>query len=45
MNHWTIRTAALLTAAGLTHVRTTPNWSPESQPPMLFLTLFRKGGQ
>ena len=34
-----------VTAAGLTHVRTTPNWSPESQPPMLFLTLFRKGGQ
>jgi predicted methyltransferase len=31
-----------VTAAGLTHVRTTPNWSPDSQPAMLFLALFRK---
>ena len=28
--------------AFLTHVRTTPSWSPESQPAGLFLTLFRK---
>jgi precorrin-6B methylase 2 len=32
-----------VTAAGLRHVRTEATWSPDSQPPMLFLTLFRKG--
>ena len=26
----------------LTHVRTIPSWSPESQPASLFLVLFRK---
>jgi predicted methyltransferase len=31
-----------VTAAGLTHVRTDANWSPDSQPPMLFIALFRK---
>lgn len=29
-------------SAVLTHVRTVPNWSPESQPADLFLVLFRK---
>jgi cyclopropane fatty-acyl-phospholipid synthase-like methyltransferase len=29
-------------AAALTHVSTTPNWSPDSQPASLFLILFRK---
>jgi len=28
--------------AALTHVRTVPDWSPESQPASLFLLLFRK---
>jgi ArsR family transcriptional regulator len=28
--------------AALTHVRTVPTWSPESQPGDLFLVLFRK---
>jgi ubiquinone/menaquinone biosynthesis C-methylase UbiE len=28
--------------AVLTHVRTVPNWSPDSQPASLFLVLFRK---
>jgi precorrin-6B methylase 2 len=31
-----------VTSAGLIHVRTETNWSAESQPAMLFLTLFRK---
>lgn len=31
-----------VTAAGLTHVRTNPQWSPASQPAALFLALFRK---
>ena len=31
-----------VTAAGLTHVRTDANWSPDSQPAMLFIALFRK---
>lgn len=31
-----------VTAAGLTHVRTTPEWSAVSQPASLFLVLFRK---
>jgi cyclopropane fatty-acyl-phospholipid synthase-like methyltransferase len=29
-------------SAALTHVRTMPGWSPDSQPPSLFLVLFRK---
>jgi predicted methyltransferase len=29
-------------AAALTHVSTTPHWSPDSQPASLFLVLFRK---
>ena len=29
-------------SAALTHVRTIEGWSPNSQPPMLFLALFRK---
>jgi len=33
-----------VTAAGLTHVRTDANWSPDSQPAMLFIALFRKPG-
>jgi hypothetical protein len=28
--------------AVLTHVRTIPNWSPESEPGSLFLVIFRK---
>jgi hypothetical protein len=28
--------------AALTHVRTVPDWSPDSQPASLFLVLFRK---
>jgi precorrin-6B methylase 2 len=31
--------------AALTHVRTVPDWSPESQPASLFLVLFRKPTQ
>src|SRR5688572_2209738 len=31
-----------VTAAGLTHVRTDANWSPDSQPALLFIALFRK---
>jgi len=33
-----------VTAAGLMHVRTMPEWSPGSQPASLFLALFRKQG-
>lgn len=33
---------AEVTAAGLTHVRTNPQWSTESQPTALFFVLFRK---
>lgn len=29
-------------SAALTHVRTIPDWAPESQPAMLYLVLFRK---
>jgi ubiquinone/menaquinone biosynthesis C-methylase UbiE len=29
-------------SAALTHVRTMPGWSPDSQPPSLFLVLFQK---
>jgi predicted methyltransferase len=31
-----------VSAAGLTHVRTAPAWSPKSEPANLFLVLFRK---
>jgi predicted methyltransferase len=31
-----------VTAAGFTHLRTETNWSPDSQPAMLFIALFRK---
>jgi len=33
-----------VTAAGLTHLQTDANWSPDSQPAMLFIALFRKPG-
>lgn len=35
---------AEVTAAGLTHVRTNPQWSTASQPTQLFFVLFRKPG-